>query len=266
MAEEKGGKTARVRSPAYPAFHLEAAIGYAEAIYDKERRHSAPVAVAARHCGTELTSSVGLRLISGLKQFGLVVEEGRGEDRQIRLSDRALDILLAESPDSPNRMEAVRQAALHPKIHKDLWQHYAGNLPSDESMRAYLIRKLEFNDKKVGRFIKEFRATLAFAELTQSDIVDKEEDNGAEEQDDTQISVTPEAGSPKALAGKNILQPPAESPYISFPLSGGNAIEIRLRSKVSRKDFETVKRLIELSAAALVEEPASANAHNAEEG
>lgn len=265
MAEQKTRKTTRVRSPAYPAFDLEAAVGHAQAIYDRERRHSAPVAVAAGHCGTALTSSLGLRLISGLKQFGLVVEEGRSADRQIRLSDRALDILLAESTDSPERIEAVRQAALDPKIHKQLWEHYAGNLPSDESMRVYLIRKLEFNDKKVDRFIRQFRATLAFAGLTQSDMVDAEEDDEAEEEEITQAGAIPDAGGPKRLAARDKPRPTAESPYIRFPLSGGNTIEIRLKSRVSEEDFEVVKRLIELSAAALVEDPASTNAESAEE-
>ena len=43
------------------------------------------------------------------------------------------------------------------------------------------------------------------------------------------------------------------APYISFPLPGGNVIEIRLRSKVSPKDFATVKKLIELSESSLVD-------------
>lgn len=46
-------------------------------------------------------------------------------------------------------------------------------------------------------------------------------------------------------------------PCISFPLPAGNLIEVRLRSKISSKEFETVKRLIELSEASLVEESTS---------
>jgi hypothetical protein len=42
-------------------------------------------------------------------------------------------------------------------------------------------------------------------------------------------------------------------PVIFFPLPGGNAVEIRLRSKISGKEFETLKELIDLSQAPLVD-------------
>lgn len=46
----------------------------------------------------------------------------------------------------------------------------------------------------------------------------------------------------------------ANGPYISFPLPGGNLIEIRLRSKVSKKDFDRIKALLDLSEGSLVDE------------
>jgi hypothetical protein len=41
--------------------------------------------------------------------------------------------------------------------------------------------------------------------------------------------------------------------YISFPLAGGNVLEIRLKKRVSRKDFERIKTLVDLSEASLIE-------------
>jgi hypothetical protein len=50
-------------------------------------------------------------------------------------------------------------------------------------------------------------------------------------------------------------KPPAhEGPRIEFPLPGGNSIEIRLKKPVSKKDFERIKRLVELSEDSLVGE------------
>src|SRR4051812_8915100 len=116
MADVNDHKTKRVRSPAYPSFDLRGAIKHAQTIYDSEKRNAAPVSVVAKHCGYDITSSAGLRLVAALKQFGLVTEQGGGEDRQVQLSERALDILLAENDDAPERLKAIKTAALSPKI------------------------------------------------------------------------------------------------------------------------------------------------------
>src|SRR5438270_6210135 len=149
MSNESQHKKVRVRSPAYPAFSLKVALDKAQTIYRHEKRTAAPVAVVTKHCGLDIKSSGALRLIAALKQFGLVVELGSGDDRKVKLSDLALDILLSDSDDSPKRAAAVKVAALSPKIHKNLWDHYNGELPSDATMKAYLLRELEFNDTQV---------------------------------------------------------------------------------------------------------------------
>jgi hypothetical protein len=190
MSEPTKHRAARVRSPAYPAFDLKAAIDKANTIYAHEKRAAAPVGVVTKHCGLDIKSSGALRLIAALKQFGLAVEQGSGEDREVKLSDTALDIVLAPSPDDAKRIGAIKRAALSPKIHKHLWDYYNGELPSDGNIRAYLLREMEFNDAKVDRFIKEFRSTIAFAKLTGTDIIptadgfgdDDDAENGIDEQ------------------------------------------------------------------------------------
>jgi hypothetical protein len=46
--------------------------------------------------------------------------------------------------------------------------------------------------------------------------------------------------------------PKSDGPFISFPLSGGNVVEIRLKQKVSFEDFKRLKSLIDLSEGSLV--------------
>ena len=96
-----------------------------------------------RHCGTDIKSSKGLRLIAALKQFGLVVEEGGGDDRQVRLSEKALDVLMPESDDQ--KAKPLRWQRLAPPLHKKIWDFYKGTLPSDPTLRVYLLRTLNFN-------------------------------------------------------------------------------------------------------------------------
>jgi hypothetical protein len=182
-------KKVRVRSPAYPSLNLKTSIERARTIYAFEKRQAAPVAVVTKHCGFDIKSGGGMRLISALKQFGLVIEQGVGEDRKVKLSDRALDILLAPTDQSPHRLEAIKTAAMSPKIHKMVWEEFKGELPSDATIKAYLIRDLEFNDAKVDAFIKEFRSTIEFANIKPTDIIESagegEEENPDDEDQDS---------------------------------------------------------------------------------
>ena len=185
-----GHKKARVRSPAYPSIDLETAVERVRTIYQHETRSAAPVSVVVSHCGVDIKSSSGLRLLSALKQFGLTEDEGSGDDRRMKLSELALDILLAPDVDDTTRALALKRAAINPKMHRALWDEYRGELPSDPNMRAYLIRKHDFNDASTGQFIREFRATIKFANLSASDIIkddvgDDSSDTEGERMDNT---------------------------------------------------------------------------------
>lgn len=255
MAETATPKKKRVRSPAYPALNLETAIERAAAIYEHEKRNAAPVAVVAQHWGTTIKNSAGLRGIAALKQFGLIIEEGSGDDRHVRLSDKALDILIPETADSPEQQLAIRDAALSPKIHKKLWEHYQGHLPSDESLKAHLIRQHEFNDAHVQGFVKQFRETVNFARLDGGEQIHTQEDddaNGSAAENFTQE--TPERGAQMAARNQaHTTKQDSNGPCIVFPLAGGNVVEIRLRKKVSPKDFERIRQLVDLSEHSLVD-------------
>lgn len=69
------------------------------------------------------------------------------------------------------RLQAIKTAALSPKIHREIWDKYNGRLPSDTSLRIYLLteRDVPFNKDQVDRFISQLRGTIAFAKLDASD-------------------------------------------------------------------------------------------------
>lgn len=233
MSNPNEHKAARVRSPAYPAFNLETAIEKARAIYRHEKRAAAPVSVVTKHCGLDIKSSGGLRLIAALKQFALAVEQGGGEDRKIQLSEVALDILLAPSDDDPKRIAAIKRAALSPKIHKKLWDHYQGELPSDANIASYLVRELEFNDAQVNRFIKEFRSTIAFAKLQSSDTMTLADDATDETNDEGDESAPPRERPQR----RRPMQPEPGFQQAVFPLNGGEAI-VQWPEHISPAEFE----------------------------
>jgi hypothetical protein len=179
--------TKRVRSPKFPFIDLQTAIQRADAFYKSEKRNSASVPVALKTWDYNDKSSGGLQTISALKEFGLMEDSGSKDARRVKLTDRALRIILDTREDSPERDRLVQDAALLPNIHCALWEQYGRELPSDSNLRHYLMFDYEppFNENSVDGFIAQFRSTLAYAKLTTSDTISSEaEDKGTIETSD----------------------------------------------------------------------------------
>ncbi|OGA57275.1 MAG: hypothetical protein A2710_24470 [Burkholderiales bacterium RIFCSPHIGHO2_01_FULL_64_960] len=167
MAEEqvaaKGDAGKKIgRGVSYPVIGLEDAIEKARTFHREERKSAAPVASAIKHFGYSESSSGGRQTVATLIQFGLLEDEGRSENRHVRLTDRALTILLDE-PASPTRLLALRECATMPKLYSLILAKYGTELPSDHSLGFYLQKEFDFNPKTLKSFIKDFRGTLAFA-------------------------------------------------------------------------------------------------------
>jgi hypothetical protein len=245
---EKPGiaKTVRTRSPAYPVFGLGTGIHWAKILYGKIQDHMVPMQAIAEIWETNTKSSAFLQAISALKQFGLLDDEGKGQQRQARISSLAKTIILDSSPQGER---AAKAAAINPKIHRELWEKYQGRLPtSDAPLRTHLLTRSEgaFNKDHVDDFIRQFRETIAFVKLTESDKILPAEENLEEGKImERPVNTPPSPPKPPSLS--------TDGPFISFPLPGGNVIEIRLKEKISPKDFATVKKLVELSEASLVD-------------
>jgi hypothetical protein len=163
----KPAKPKKDRSPPYPAIGLREAIDRARQFYTFARKNPARTTDAMKHWGFSEKSSGGRQVIASLLKFGLLEEEGRGEDRHIKLSRLALDILLDEQPESAERDELIQRAALRPKIHAHLWGKYGSEMPSEVVLRTYLIKDMEFTDTAVNDLIAEYKETIEFARIDQ---------------------------------------------------------------------------------------------------
>jgi hypothetical protein len=166
-----GPKTKKGRSPAYPAIPLEEALTRAEVFRKLEGRNEAHVNTALAHWGYSPKSGQGLVTLSALTKFGLMSDSGSGNNRKVRLTDLAIKILLDDRPDSAERLALIREAALAPSIHKELWDKYQGALPSDLNLKFYLRTEKGFRDKAAEELVKEFRKTLDFTKLAESVII-----------------------------------------------------------------------------------------------
>lgn len=252
MAEQPPQTKKRVvnRSPEYPAVGLEDAITRAKTLHGEEGFAYAPVAVAAGHWGYAPGSGSGLRMIAALRHFGLLEETGSGKDRRVRLTQNAKAILLDPREGSAEKQAAIRQAALSPKIYKTLWAAWGPDLPSDENMKYDLQFKYEFNPASVDGFIKDFRATVAFANLGQGGDTSQEGEGGEAE-------VSPPEAARKS-GGAAAPTPAKETPMpevvtqahtrtwdFAIPLSSGAQAVLRVPLPMSLQDYALLTGLLD---------------------
>ena len=158
----------RKRSPSYPGINLETALQRAQQLYAREKENWINVDVTATIWEySSIKNSQVLISVAALKKFGLIEDNEKeiGGRRQIRLSELALRILRDPRTESPERQERIKIAALTPDIHKELWEEYKGNLPSDENLMFTLRDEYKFSDSGSEEFIKEFKSTITYSGL-----------------------------------------------------------------------------------------------------
>jgi hypothetical protein len=168
------------RSPNYPLIDLGEAIEYARKCWEKFKRSAVPVSsVTTQAWGLSVKSSGGRMTVSALVKFGLLEESGRGAGRTVRVSELAQHILIDQRPESEERAALIRQAALTPRVHRELWDKWGASLPPDHDVRFYLMKELKFTTTGADDFANEYKATLAFAKMAGSDTRKGVQENGA---------------------------------------------------------------------------------------
>ena len=148
----------RERSPDYPAVSLPVAIELVRKIYDRDRRSWTTSATAAAHLGYSSLNGKSRTVLSALKKYGLI--EYRGGD--LRVTDAAMEILVPKSDDE--KAVAISRAMALPKAYQWIIEEYPGwELPSDDTLRARLIRDRGFQPGAVSGFVSDLREGLTYA-------------------------------------------------------------------------------------------------------
>ena len=203
MADETAAekKPRQGRSPGSPKVDLRRALDLAKIVYGQTKQH--PVATEAVFHAWKIKPSSGQAAVTvaALKYFGLLeaMTQRSPDGGKVRVSDLALNILLDEREGSEERAKRIREAALMPKIHSDLWARYKGELPEDRSLRFHLLRDLGFTESGADDFIDQFRSTLAFADLRPGDVQSDEKDDKVEPEDSASMSLQTQLGQPPAV-------------------------------------------------------------------
>lgn len=149
------------RSPRYPRISIIEAIGYARKLYDGAHRSMVDSDTAYRVMGFAGKNGASATVLGALRQFGLV-DGLRGD---LRISDLALRIF--EPSTREEYVEALHEAANKPDAFDALFRHFPDGVPkSDEALRSFLIRSLEFSKNGADDCIASLRNTLAELEAS----------------------------------------------------------------------------------------------------
>lgn len=159
----KANRRPRGRSPAYPAVSLPKAVARAEQLWTSDKQYPTPVISLVRGWGYANVNGPAGLIVSAMRKFGLVTDEGSKEDRRVRLTDLAVKII--NHPDAESRQYAIRSAALQPPIHREMWDEFGADLPSDANLMWTLTTDRNFTETGAREFLKEYRETLDYAQL-----------------------------------------------------------------------------------------------------
>jgi hypothetical protein len=213
------------RSPRYPGIDLERAVARARVLWEAEAHYPANVQIIMQHWGYKPKSGGGAVTIAALKSFGLIETSGTGDTRTAKLTRLAEDILHAEDP--MVQLEAAKAAALLPTIHKELWDRYGPQLPSEQSLDSYLRHERGFTPVGARELIGEYKRTISFAGLTErgATLPSRVSDSSPEPEPGIVPGAAAVAGTPspsltRARAGEGRESPPAQI-MIPIPLPEG---------------------------------------------
>lgn len=246
--------TKKGRSPSYPGIALDVAVERARDLYGRERRNPAPMTALMEDWGYAKRSGPGLVTLAALRKFGLIeyVEPvgGKGE-RLHKLTDLAVEILL-----NPNPATALKRAALEPSIHSELWAEYGADLPSDNTLRYNLIAQRGFTEVGADEFIREWKRTIAVAQLGAPGSVDLDQDQSVPTEEEPVPASTPVASGqhpsptiPPAIVGTT----PGIQRSLTLPLLKGGWATLLLPPKVTEDDWNQLLRVLEAMKPGLIE-------------
>jgi hypothetical protein len=211
-------KKQRERSPNYPAIGLRKALELAQRFWDSDKRQQVLASRAATNLGFSAKSSAGQLTLAAMKKYGLLDEEGAGDMRKLKLSETAITLL---NPSAPNRDELVKQAALKPQIHAELWNKYGSEGGSEGAVHDYLVFERKFTEPAAKSLIEQYGDTIVFAKLGKADTGDKSNESN------TPVVETKKTDKFELTPPKNPTPPAppmtADVRYLPIPLDIGDA-------------------------------------------
>lgn len=251
MADTENESTAQVvrkknviKSPNWPSIPIVEALEKAKLIWLKDRRTAIHPDVALEHLGFTTKTGPAGRTLSALRQYGLLEKVGEN----YRVTELAWHIFNA-SDDSNEKQKLIAEAALKPKIFKELLVLSSDGLPSNSTLRKHLVLKKDFNENTVERFLKVFKAAVDIAKPY--DLGYSSEESDEEQSEDFEEEIAMDTAKGQTVDGFKPPNPPPLPPtpagqrdfplYLTNHQKGG----LYIPAEMSKKDYDLLKQQID---------------------
>lgn len=236
------GTSKKIKSPMYPYITFSDALSKAKLVYKFEKRAATTASILYQHLGYQNKTGSSSRVVSALKQYGLLDEKGG----QYRISDRAYRLF--NLPDeSKEKREIEKELALRPRIFKEVLANFQDGLPSDKTLKSYLILDKGFNENGADIFIRILKAAISFANWSASDYNYEEsfEDENTEGFEEEEMNGSPETNQ---QSSPNVALPPPiiDGTRVTIDISTDGEIKISYTGDVNMKIFQFVNGILEL--------------------
>jgi hypothetical protein len=239
----------RPKSPNFPAFGLGDAIEKLGRIFKQHGKQRLHPGVAVRSLGYNSLNGTSLRAISALRQYGLLEDI---ED-DVKISDMGIRILHGEDSE---RLDLLREAAKRPRVFAELLPDDATDLPSDESLRARLLTKMNFSTPKAAQLcVDAFRETVNVAKLTDNDYINAQSEHAGKLKEEEAQKRKFDSGFAGFFGGltrksndnkqMNNNESKSQSFVKVWSLTGGTAAKLEINNIPSKKDQEFLKLCLE---------------------
>lgn len=236
------------RSPNYPAIGLRRALDLAQKLWDSDKRQPVLSSRAAMNMGFTAKSSAGMLALAAMRKYGFLDAEGSGDQRKVKLTDTAITLL---NPSASNREQLLKEAALKPAVHSELWGKYGAEGASQGAIHDYLVFERKFTEQAATILIDQYKDTMAFAKLGSADRIQDD----AEGQPLTPPNLPPDPNThvqpahayappvPVKNATGKIPPMTANIRYLSIPLDIGDA---PIPVGMSNSDFDLLLETLQL--------------------
>jgi hypothetical protein len=196
------------RGPAYPAISLPKAMELVEKVRDSNlTRAAVSPEIYYKVWGYKGESGATRPLLAALNHYDLMEYVGRGDSKQVRLSALAHRIIFDKVPNSPDRVAALREAALTPTIFSRLRSDLGVPVPPEFVVETFLTRDCGYSESAAKVIYENYLETLELANLDKPDNMPPHDD-------------APEEGKPR-----NNRAPATAGDLVQVEINGAFALE-----------------------------------------
>ncbi|MEJ7578289.1 MAG: hypothetical protein WKF74_14940 [Pyrinomonadaceae bacterium] len=230
---------ANLRSPNYPQETLAQACDRIRRVYDIEHTHPTPKEVVAKALGYNSINGASLAVLGTLRRYALLIQDGEN----LRVSDDAVTIIELEE-NHEDRAEALRRCAFAPKLFGELRDKFPDKLPSDTSLRHFLIQQKKFLPKAADEVIRVYRANLELV-TTEAEAYNDGGTNDSKTEGASRMPPTAQQ-QPPANQGSNasIIEPP-KGMHFPLYLSKEKQAALYIPFALSKREFDLLKKQLD---------------------